>query len=324
MKTISIFLILTLAILTSCSESNQSLSNTDQYQKDSVFNYILEDDNLVNEMTDSLINRYPRIVQRKLDLSNAMASNTDITGEPMNTFIDSITFTADKPKTLAATPIATTPVAKPVTTKTQEPLTTEPIETNQPEPKSEPKSEPILEARKAETYQFSNGQFKVDGTSSLHDWDLTATNFSTTARILLDESHSLKDIETLTITLPVANLTNKDSKLTKNAWDALNADQHKNIIYKISNATIVPQQDGTYLVKTTGNLTISGVTKSIKLDATCQVNSENKITLSGNTVINMTDYNVKPPTFMLGAMKTGDNVKLNYRVVLNRVISDPS
>lgn len=310
MKSLSIILLFTLAILTSCTESGSTITATDQYQKDSVIHYILADNTLSMEMADSLISRHPRILQRKLDYSNALSSINEDTDELLKKVIDSIPVkVADKPKT---------PVSKPVTKSVPVAATPEPVETKQPEPNPEPKAA----VRKSDTYQFSDGDFKVEGTSTLHDWDLIASSFTTTASILLDDANRLKAIESLTLTLPVKNLTNKDSKLTKNAWDALNADQHKHIMYKVTSATIVPQQGSSYLAKTTGNLTIAGVTRSIALDATCFVNSESVITIKGNTVINMTDYNVKPPTFMLGAMKTGENVKLTYRLVLNRILAD--
>ena len=46
------------------------------------------------------------------------------------------------------------------------------------------------------------------------------------------------------------------------------------------------------------------------MDVYCTVNKDESITCTGTNKMNMTDYNVKPPTFMAGAMKTGDAITL--------------
>ncbi|MBK6904247.1 MAG: YceI family protein [Saprospirales bacterium] len=170
----------------------------------------------------------------------------------------------------------------------------------------------------AESFKFSSGEMKIDGTSTLHAWEMVASSFSAEAMVLLNASNELSSIESLTLTLPVKNLKHKDNKLNENAWETLKADQHKNIVFKLSKATITPQQGNAYQVKATGSLTISGVTREISLDAACRVGDNKSLTFTGTKVIKMTDHGVKPPSFMLGAMKTGDNVTLNFKVVMSR------
>jgi len=51
------------------------------------------------------------------------------------------------------------------------------------------------------------------------------------------------------------------------------------------------------------------------MDVYCIVNKDATITCSGSEKLNMTDYNVKPPSFMFGAMTTGDAVTLDFNVV---------
>jgi hypothetical protein len=51
------------------------------------------------------------------------------------------------------------------------------------------------------------------------------------------------------------------------------------------------------------------------MDVHCTVNSDKTITCTGSGKMNMTDYNVAPPTFMSGAMKTGDAITLAFTMV---------
>ncbi len=70
--------------------------------------------------------------------------------------------------------------------------------------------------------------------------------------------------------------------------------------------------------QTQGKLTIAGVTREIAMDVYCTVNKDATITCVGSDKLNMTDYQVKPPTFLLGAMTTGDAITLDFTVVYKK------
>jgi polyisoprenoid-binding protein YceI len=72
------------------------------------------------------------------------------------------------------------------------------------------------------------------------------------------------------------------------------------------------------MLKTIGSLSIAGVTKQVTMDVHCIVNKDATISCTGAEQLKMSDYGVKPPTFMLGAMKTGDNVSLNFNIVYSK------
>jgi polyisoprenoid-binding protein YceI len=65
--------------------------------------------------------------------------------------------------------------------------------------------------------------------------------------------------------------------------------------------------------KPRGNLTISGVTKQVQLTFKATVDGT-KVTLTGETELKMTTYNVEPPTALLGTVKTGDALTIKYKV----------
>ena len=61
--------------------------------------------------------------------------------------------------------------------------------------------------------------------------------------------------------------------------------------------------------------TISGFTKPVALQAVCTTEDKQKVTCEGTYSLNMTDYEVEPPTAMLGLLKAGEKVTVNYRAV---------
>jgi polyisoprenoid-binding protein YceI len=171
-------------------------------------------------------------------------------------------------------------------------------------------------------YKISNSKsndMKLSGTSTLHKWDMNAQSFNGQARFVFKPGTTQLDaISSLDFVLAVQNLKSESKMMDNNAYKALKTDQYKNISYKLTSATIVPKGGGVSLIKTKGNLTISGVTKVVTMDVTCTLNADATVTCKGEDKLNMTDYNVTPPTFMAGAMKTGDALTLDFTMVYNK------
>ena len=161
---------------------------------------------------------------------------------------------------------------------------------------------------------------KLSGTSTLHNWVMNAQNTTGVAQFGFkgDGDTQLTTLKSLTFSLIVTDLKSGEKGLDKNAYKALKSDQYKDIDYKLTSAIIKPGSGGKYLIKTKGNLTIAGVTKEVDMDVYAVVNKDGSITCTGSDKLNMTDYSVKPPKFMLGAMKTGDAITLNYTLLYKK------
>jgi polyisoprenoid-binding protein YceI len=161
---------------------------------------------------------------------------------------------------------------------------------------------------------------KLSGTSTLHKWSMDAKTFSGDAQFGFKPGNDaqLTSLKSLNFSLVVQNLKSGEKGLDKNAYKALKTDQYKDIDYKLISTTIVPEKNGSFLLKTHGTLTIAGVTKEITMDVFCVINKDASVTCTGSDKLNMSDYKVKPPSFMLGAMKTGDAITLNFTLVYKK------
>ena len=161
---------------------------------------------------------------------------------------------------------------------------------------------------------------KLQGTSTLHKWEMDARTVEGTAQFGFKpgEENNLTSLKSLFFALEVNDLKSDSKGLDKNAYKALKSDEFKDIHYKLTSATVLPVKGNRYLLKTLGKLTIAGVTREIAMDVSCEVNADGTITCMGSDKLNMTDYNVKPPTFMLGAMKTGDEITLDFTLIYKK------
>lgn len=165
----------------------------------------------------------------------------------------------------------------------------------------------------AQTYKPTAGSsLKVNGTSNVHDWVMEAQAVPAEVALVV-EGTQVKDIKSLTLTLPVRNLKAKDDIMNTRAYKTLKEDANKNITFKMTSGS-VSQND----IKVNGTLTIAGVSKPVALQAKATVNSDGTVTCTGSRKIKMSEYGITPPSFMLGAMKVGDDITINFDLKLKK------
>src|ERR1700710_2605369 len=89
---------------------------------------------------------------------------------------------------------------------------------------------------------------KLSGTSTLHNWVMNTQIFTGEAQFVFnaDNGDQLKSIKSLSFNLIVTDLKSGEKGLDKNAYKALKTDQYKGILYKLTSATVMPEQDGKY------------------------------------------------------------------------------
>lgn len=169
----------------------------------------------------------------------------------------------------------------------------------------------------AQNLQVVNKQVIVEGTSTLHDWTTEAQEIKASGNIVMEGS-MLKDVKNFMVTIPVEKLeSTKGNKMNRNTHKALKSDEHPNITFKLSEmASIQSAGNNVYNIKAKGQLTIAGQSKNVTLDARAEVESGGAVCFSGTYKLNMKDYGVEPPSFMLGAMSTGEEVTISYSVTV--------
>jgi hypothetical protein len=166
-------------------------------------------------------------------------------------------------------------------------------------------------------YRSQSLQIVISGTSTLHDWDMKSAKGTADANFNF-AGDKLTGISGLNFNMPAESLKSEHSAMDKNAYKALKTDGNKTISFVQNSATVSPLDATTYQLKLVGKLTIAGATKVTDLVATAKYNPADKsFTVSGTKKFNMTEYGVKPPTVMMGTIKTGDalTVTFNTRIV---------
>lgn len=170
----------------------------------------------------------------------------------------------------------------------------------------------------AQTKYSSGGAAKivVKGTSNIHDWILQSPKGTCVGTFTLDAAGNLTELSGLSFTMPVTALKSEHgSQMDNNAYKAMASDKYPNITFSSGSATVAKSGAG-FTISAPGKLQISSGTKDVTLVATAKVNPDKSLSITGSYKIITTDYNVKPISIMLGAIKTSANVSIDYNLVM--------
>jgi polyisoprenoid-binding protein YceI len=168
--------------------------------------------------------------------------------------------------------------------------------------------------------QVKSFKMSVAGTSTLHEWESTVNKVIAKSEIA-SENGVLQSIKSLYVEVDAKSITSTKGKIMDNkTWEALKADKHPKITYKLTKVESITKSGADYTVKTTGNLTIAGVTKSVALDAKGKVMANGDVEFSGSKLVVLSDFGMEQPTALMGTVKVGNEVTVKYSVVMTGTV----
>ncbi len=159
---------------------------------------------------------------------------------------------------------------------------------------------------------------KVKGTSSLHDWEIKSNKGKVEGVLVLGPNYKITGVSGLRFTVVSETLKSGHNMMDNNTYKALKTNTHENISFVLTSANITQIDASTYQLKGIGNMTIAGTTRETDLVAVCKVNSDGTFTWSGSKDIKMTDFNIKPPTAIMGTVKTGNDISIAYNLKIGK------
>lgn len=173
---------------------------------------------------------------------------------------------------------------------------------------------PNVQAQEAKVV-LSESKVVVFGTSNVHDWTVEAKAMNGTANYTV-ESNVLKAIPKLNFSVEVEQLKSGKKGMDENTYKALKSKSFKTIDYALVKVNSITASGTNYTIETLGDLTIAGVTKRVNIIFTASLSGK-KMILVGKHKIDMTSFNVEPPKALMGTIKTGKDVTVDFKVTYN-------
>jgi polyisoprenoid-binding protein YceI len=160
----------------------------------------------------------------------------------------------------------------------------------------------------------------IAGTSNIHTYTASTTTVRLT-RVQLagsiaganfwDEIVKPGQLEAFEIAIAAATLTSPKEGLDKNMQKALKVQEYPDITFRLVRMT--PEAAGA--VNAVGVLKIAGVEREVTL-ALKTARQDAGLAVKGELSLLMTDFGIKPPTAMLGMLKTDPKVTITFETVL--------
>lgn len=157
-----------------------------------------------------------------------------------------------------------------------------------------------------------DNSIKVLGKSNVHDWTMVAKGLESSGTFKFNGNNELVDLTSLKFSVLAKSLKSEKTSMDERTYKAMKADQFPKVTYQLTFATVTMVQANKYSIQTSGNLTIAGKTQVIAMKVMALVNADGSITCHGEENLLLTDYGIQPPSFMLGAMKVGNDLSIQF------------
>jgi polyisoprenoid-binding protein YceI len=168
---------------------------------------------------------------------------------------------------------------------------------------------------------IDSARVSIAGTSNIHTYTASTTHVRLTrAQIGVLNGSDLWDsvlkpgaIEAFEVAIPAATLTSPKEGLDKNMHKALKTEEYADITFRLVRLDTSNKADG--CARAIGVLRIAGVEKEVAIEITTK-RTGSRLSIQGTLDMLMTDYGIKPPTAMLGMLKTDPKVTVSFETVL--------
>jgi len=159
-----------------------------------------------------------------------------------------------------------------------------------------------------------NASVLISGTSNLHDWKMHLKTFDCNADFVIEGSN-IEIIDNVTFTCNAEDLKSDNSLMDKKAYSALKSKSFPQVRFEMTSPLKVHPDNNKFSASLKGNLNIAGKSSPISIPVNGIIinqNGNNIINVNGDLVLKMSDFEISPPVFMMGALKTGDSVNVSF------------
>ncbi len=164
----------------------------------------------------------------------------------------------------------------------------------------------------------------VSGTSTLHDWTSDVNTVTGTVEVdeeLFSGGEVKKGdiITAVSIVVPVKSIISpRGATMDKKTYDALKSEAFPEIIFELKENKVAEVTTEGFTIHANGNLTIAGLTKEVEFPVVGKFISGEKMSFSGSYQLNMTDFEMEPPSAMFGQIETGEEVVIKFELIVTK------
>jgi polyisoprenoid-binding protein YceI len=170
-------------------------------------------------------------------------------------------------------------------------------------------------------------QLWIEGSSSVNTFTCDAGTIDGTGFFETQTSPGSREA-IAEVTVPVRQFDCGKSRMNQDLYDALKAEAHPQIRFRLSKAELAaPATDtGAYPLPlhVTGKLTIAGAERPVTLAVQGQQQPNGTYRATGSLPLLMSDFGIDPPTALLGLIKAHDKITVRFNLIATPQASSSS
>jgi polyisoprenoid-binding protein YceI len=159
-----------------------------------------------------------------------------------------------------------------------------------------------------------NAFVMVSGTAPMHDWKMYLKTFDCNADFIMKDSE-VKGIDEVTFSCKATDLKSDDPLMDNKAYSALNSGNFPEIKFNMTSPIKLSPDNNKFRDKLNGDLYLAGKSIAVSIPLNGTLDNKNGaaiIDVSGETELKMSDFDITPPSFLMGMLKTGDKVTVSF------------
>ena len=170
-------------------------------------------------------------------------------------------------------------------------------------------------AIQAQTYKIvpKISTIKIEGTSSIHEWE-SAVDQINGDLVLATDGKTGKQIQSLVVKVPVKSIKSGKGLMDSKTYEAFDSDKNPLITFQLTDVSPIKLTGKDVETTVTGNLNMAGLSKKITFKSTGNLLTDGSYQFKGSVPVKLSDFKMKPPTAMMGMLKTGDAVTIKFDV----------
>lgn len=171
-------------------------------------------------------------------------------------------------------------------------------------------------ASQAATVVAPESEIWIEGKSNVSRFSCRARSMSGHGRVASEGAEKVNaDAEAL-LEITVRSFDCGNARMNSDLFDALKADVHPTIHFKMESADVVGYRpSGSVELDVVGIITVAGVTRSVQTRVVGDRLATGQLRAAGAILVSMRDFSIEPPTALLGLVRTRNDITVRFDLV---------
>lgn len=172
-------------------------------------------------------------------------------------------------------------------------------------------------AEKLPTFQFQeDSEMTVHGSSNVRDWTMDVQTIRGEVTVQPANGDGVPTVERLQVEFPVEDIVSDNGTMTSKAHDALQSNAYPVIYFSSNEVEVSTDGEDAFQVVAHGELIIAGERRMIDLQAEGMRQEDGTYRFQGEHDLQLSDFDVKRPTALLGTLRVSDEITLAFDVTV--------